>query len=629
MCGIAAIFNYDPSGTGVDRSSLLRMRESMISRGPDGAGEWFASNHRIGLAHRRLSIIDTSSAGAQPMHDIEKTLVIVFNGEIYNYQALRRRLEEKGCRFRSHSDTEVLLHLYREKGEQMVHELRGMYAFALWDEKRQALFLARDPFGVKPLYYADDGKVLRAASQVKALLAGDNVNTSPDAAGHVGYFLWGHVPEPFTLFEGIRSVPAGASMWVDANGAGAPRVFCSVKRILADAETDVRNNVSAETAGRIREILSDSVRHHLVADVPVGVFLSSGLDSTTVAALAAEANGKLSTVTLGFEEYRGTDRDEVPLAERVACQYGAKHQTIWVREQDFREDAGALMNAMDQPTIDGVNTYFVSKVARQAGLTVALSGLGGDELFAGYPSFKEIPKAVRRLSMFNTMPAVARGFRRVSALFLKRFTSRKYAGLLEYGGRYSGAYLLRRGMFMPWELPGLLDADLVRAGWEKLQPLAQLEETVAGLKSDRLRVAALEMTWYMRHQLLRDTDWAGMAHSVEIRVPFVDATVLRGLAPLLVARHAPGKVEMAQTAAPGLPKEILSRRKTGFSVPIRNWLIATNGIRPQERGLRGWTRYVYDVFTSSRTDTSKGTAWNTKVVSIAEQNSVSVQGLNS
>jgi asparagine synthase (glutamine-hydrolysing) len=401
MCGIAAIFRYDPSASEIDPAALLRVRDAMTSRGPDGAGEWYAPDRRVGLAHRRLSIIDPSTAGAQPMLDEEQTVVVTFNGEIYNYQVLRRMLEEKGHRFRSQSDTEVLLHLYREKGEQMVHELRSASPCGT---ARANAFSRADPFGIKPLYYADDGKVF--ASRLRSRRCWRRrINTSPDPAGHVGYFVGPH-PRTVHTFPGHSAASGGRFHVVDADGARTPHVFCSVKDILLDAENRALQRRRA--AGQIAQRNSfDSVRHHLIADVPVGVFLSSVLDSTTVAALAAEAGGQLNTVTLGFEEYRSTENDEVPLAELVARQYGAKHQTIWVRGQDFHEEGGALMHAMDQPTIDGVNTYFVSKVARQAGLTVALSGLGGDEIFAGYSSFEEIPSAVSRLSLFNSLPALA------------------------------------------------------------------------------------------------------------------------------------------------------------------------------------------------------------------------------
>jgi asparagine synthase (glutamine-hydrolysing) len=242
---------------------------------------------------------------------------------------------------------------------------------------------------------------------------------------------------------------------------------------------------------------------------------------------------------------------------------------------------------MDQPSIDGANTYFVSKAAKQAGLKAALSGLGGDELFGGYASFHQIPQLVRAVGKFPV--AAAKALRVISAPVIKHFTSSKYAGLLEYGGSYAGAYLLRRGLFMPWELPHLLDPDLVREGWRTLQPMLQLEATTKDIANDRLRVSALEMVWYMRNQLLRDSDWAGMAHSLEIRVPLVDLDLLRTVVPLISKLH--GKKEMAETPASPLPDAILSRRKTGFGVPITDWLVERGG-RSEGRGMRGWAMRI-------------------------------------
>src|SRR5438445_7482087 len=379
MCGIAAIFAYSTDAPAVDRDELIAIRDHMIARGPDGFGEWISPNRRAGLAHRRLSIIDLSPAGAQPMLLPERQLAVTFNGEIYNFRELRDGLKQRGHKFHSTSDTEVLLQLYTERGEAMVDLLRGMYAFAIWDGQRQGLFLARDPFGIKPLYFADDGKTLRAASQVKALLAGGQADTAPDPAGHVGFFLWGHVPEPYTLYRGIRSLPAGTTLWIGADGTKRQRTFFSVTEIFAKAEEsalrldreggEVARPVSHLPAPRsalLRSALLDSVRHHLIADVPVGVFLSAGMDSTTLAALAAQQGGTLRTVTLGFEEYQWTEKDETLLAKTVARQLGARHQTIWVNRSDFQAHVDRLFNAMDQPSTDGVNTYFVSLAAARA-----------------------------------------------------------------------------------------------------------------------------------------------------------------------------------------------------------------------------------------------------------------------
>jgi asparagine synthase (glutamine-hydrolysing) len=590
MCGIAGVFSYR-GDTPVSADELTVVRDAMQRRGPDGAGIWVSGNRSIGLAHRRLSIIDLSEAGAQPMAGNDGRLRIVFNGEIYNYRALRAELERKGCHFRSQSDTEVLLYLYAERGTDMVHVLRGMYAFAIWDENKKGLLLARDPFGIKPLYYADDGNTFRFASQVKALLRGQKIDTRPDPAGQVGFFLWGSVPEPYTLYQGIRALPAGCTLWVGESGSRQPAPFFNIAETLSEARVE-RAATREERLDHLRAALLDSVQHHLVADVPVGVFLSAGLDSTTLAALAVETSSTpLHTVTLGFNEYRGTDNDETILAGKVADQYRTMHHTRWVAREDFMNERERLFRAMDQPTIDGVNSYFVSKAAVESGLKVAISGLGGDELFGGYPSFRDIPRMAKLLSPFNSVPGLSRMFRWASAPVLKRLTAPKYAGLLEYGGTYSGAYLLRRGLFMPWELPELLGDRITRDGWNELHPLMRLEQTARGAISDRVKVSALEMSWYMRNQLLRDADWAGMAHSLEIRVPLVDIELTRRIAPLLTGTF-PHKRDMARTPRVSLPTEILDRRKTGFGVPVREWLMQSGGRQLGERGLRGWARQV-------------------------------------
>ena len=391
MCGIAGIFSYRAEASAVDVAALVRVRDHMARRGPDGAGLWISSDRRIGLAHRRLAIIDLSEAGAQPMASTDGRLQIVFNGEIYNYRELRADLEAKGHVFRSQSDTEVLLHLYAEHGEDMVHRLRGMYAFAIWDGAREGLFLARDPFGIKPLYYYDNGRQFFFASQVKALLAHGGLGLSPEAAGYTGFLLWGFVPEPYTLYKDVFALPAGTALWVTERGPGAPRPFFDIARIVAEAEQEPAMLTPEETHEALRSAVLDSVKHHLIADVPVGVFLSAGLDSTTLTALAAEQQADLRTFTLGFREYQGREQDEVPLAEAVARQYGTRHVTRWIDKKEFQEDRDALFSAMDQPSINGVNSYFVSKAA------------AGDRSEGGYFRARR-RRVVRRLSLVPASP---------------------------------------------------------------------------------------------------------------------------------------------------------------------------------------------------------------------------------
>jgi asparagine synthase (glutamine-hydrolysing) len=587
MCGIAGIFAYSDAAPPVDREELLKIREVMINRGPDGAGVWISSDRRIGLAHRRLAIIDLTAAAAQPMTDFTGRYSIVFNGEIYNFRALKTSLEIQGYCFKSNSDTEVLLNLYAANGPEMVKDLRGMYAFAIWDNKKQSLFLTRDPFGIKPLYYADDGKTLRIASQVKALLKGGKVNTDAEPAGQVGFYIWGSVPEPFTLFKSIKALPAGSTLLIDTTGKKETGIFFHIaKEVMLQPDNDAGNK--NDRRAELRGALLDSIRCHLVADVPVGIFLSSGKDSTTITALTSEIKPEnLRTVTLGFEEYRGTRDDETPLAEVVARRYGTDHQTIWVSKDEFHADLEHIFSVMDQPTIDGINTYFVSKAASKAGLKVALSGLGADELFGGYPSFKEIPRMVGLFGMFRNLPWFGKLFRKYSTRFVNKLTSPKYAGIFEYATNYGSAYLLRRSLFMPWELSGFLEPEIIAKGWENLQTIFYLEDTVKNIPHANAKITALESCFYMRNQLLRDSDWAGMAHSIEIRVPFVDITLLRKI------KHIAGsdfvtKSELASTPVRLLPHQVLARKKTGFNIPTKLWI--TGG---SERGLRGWSHEVY------------------------------------
>ncbi|MDP7601308.1 MAG: asparagine synthase (glutamine-hydrolyzing), partial [Rhodospirillales bacterium] len=347
MCGLTAIFSYGDNAPNVDEAELLRMREVMIARGPDGAGSWISGDQHVGLAHRRLAIIDIGPTGAQPMALTDDAgnirLQITYNGEIYNFKQLRAGLIAEGRKFSTQSDTEVLLHLYDRDGVDMLRQLRGMFAFALWDEARQGLLLARDPYGIKPLYYADDGGTLRVASQVKALQTGGAISSTPNPAGHVGFFTLGYVPEPHTMYKDIQSLPAGSSLWIDKAGARAENRYFNLTREMAELEA----NGQQGSAEELRAALTESIEHHLVSDVPVGVFLSAGLDSASIMALTAEVAGRqVETMTLRFDEFSDGPLDEAPLAAEIATLYDTRHQTRTVKGSDFHTDKKKLLAAM-------------------------------------------------------------------------------------------------------------------------------------------------------------------------------------------------------------------------------------------------------------------------------------------
>ena len=592
MCGISGIFAYHDLAPPVDEGELLRVRDRMVARGPDAAGLWISDDRRVGFAHRRLAIIDLSPGGVQPMHDPETHNWIVFNGEIYNHQALRAQLNGAGVVTRSLSDTEVLLKLYALHGSAMLTMLRGMFAFAIWDAQKRHLFIARDAYGIKPLYIADDGRTLRFASQVKALLAGQ-VDARPEPAGHVGFLLWGSVPEPFTLYKGIRSMPLGHWLTVAHGRASEPVCFDSPALRLAQVPSVGADGEQA-ALHQIAEAVRDSVAAHMVADVPVGVFLSAGLDSTMLAACASKL-GSLRTLTLGFTEYANSVHDESTLAGNVADSLNANHTLHRISAADFANDRERLLAAMDQPSIDGINTWFVAKAAAQQGLKVALSGIGGDELFGSYPSFTQLPKLLKALRGFTTSPLVGRTVRKGLSVLSGALPSPKYAGLLEYGGTLGGAYLLRRGLFMPWEIAALLGRDMTAQGLTDLNTLEALAACKRGIGSERLAISALETQWYMKNQLLRDADWAGMAHSLEIRVPFVDMTLLGNFVEMTSLNPVQEKAMIARSVAPELPEAILNRPKTGFAVPIYQWL---NPDAPSSiSNHREWAQVLYRNFT--------------------------------
>ncbi|MCP4383338.1 MAG: asparagine synthase (glutamine-hydrolyzing), partial [Hyphomicrobiales bacterium] len=605
MCGLNGIFAYHHAASLPSREELIATRDHMRSRGPDGEGLWCDSSRRCGLAHRRLSIIDLSDAGLQPMVSGDGDLVIVFNGEIYNYRTLRAELERGGAQFRTRTDTEVLLHLYARDGVAMTSALRGMYAFAIWDERRGGLFLARDPLGIKPLYTSNDGWTFRFASQVKALLAGGNVSRDPEPAGVVGFHLFGSVPEPFTVYREIRAFPPGHHQWVDATGPREPRAFANVADELAQGTS--RSLPEEGLQESVRSAALDTVRAHLEADVEVGVFLSGGVDSGALLGLMRDAGRRHArAITVSFEGFVGTINDETGLAARVARQYGAEHHIRLVRTTELNDDLPAILEAMDQPSIDGINAWFIAKAARECGLKVALSGVGGDELVAGYPSFVDIPRSVRWMQLPGAIPGLGVGIRRLSAAVMPVLARRfpKALGVVEYGGSYTGAYLLRRGLYLPFELTKTLDDETVRDGMKRLEPLSLL---ATGLKPDpgspAGRVAALEVVNYMRNQLLRDADWAGMAHSVEVRTPLADLQFLRRLAGY-APRMSAGVGKRALAAAPSepLPPDLVERPKTGFGVPANAWLADRIGSRKGDASMgatsRLWARRVADSYAS-------------------------------
>lgn len=600
MCGIAGIFSYANPAPDVDEGELVRIRDHMTARGPEGFGCWISPDRRIGLAHRRLALIDLSDDGLQPMSD-GAALTITYNGEIYNYQALRRELEASGAVFRTRSDTEVILHGFSAYGPNFFARLRGMFALAIWNAETRQLTLARDGYGIKPLYYANSGGSVRFASSVKALLAGGQLSRDPDYAGQAGFYMLGSVPEPFTTYAAISALPAGTYMTCGDGGTSAPATHMSIAAIYLAAEQEAASLSisSSEAAEMAHAALLDSVRHHLIADVPVATFLSAGIDSGAILGLACEAGAShIRALTLGFGEYAGLADDEQTLAAVTASHYGVTMTARTVDRAEFLADSAAILAAMDQPSIDGPNSWFISKFAREQGFKAALSGLGGDELLGGYPAFRDVPRWNRVMAPLHRTPIISNAITLIgqASSLTHLGLSPKALALLRYGHSVEGAYFVRRGLYMPWELDALMGQEAAREGRRRLDLFPRLA-SVAGEqgRNSFAQIATLEATQYMRNQLLRDTDWASMAHSLEVRVPLVDVDLLKIIAPLMLSGHiANGKHLLAHAPKRPLPDAIVNRTKTGFSIPVGQWL----GMQqPMSRKnpyayIRGWAKRV-------------------------------------
>jgi len=579
------------------------MARAMQHRGPDGEG-FLVNDPRapgLGLAMRRLAIIDLAG-GQQPVWNEARDVAVVFNGELYNYRELRERLARSGHRFSTQSDTEILVHAWEEWGEEFLDELRGMFAFALVDFRKHynagpLLLLARDPLGIKPLYYAQTAEGFAFASEVRALMASGvpSPRVSPDAL--TSYLLFGSVSEPVTMFEGVFSVPPGHRVLLYIpDRRRLPRAHPWWDPARSPAAKDPLAPRDFPAAARaLRPLLEDSVRAHLIADVPVGLFLSSGLDSGAIAALAAREHAGIQSFTLAFP---GTAFDESELTRLVARRCGTRHSELPLQGHEIPARLDEALAALDQPTMDGINTYFVSWAARQVGLKVALSGLGGDELFAGYSTFRDTPRLEWVASAAKMVPA---GLRKASAGILQgpllpgrsADAARKATAVWRDRTVLPHEYFFARTLFPPGEIEKLMEPRFrpssVAPDGHSLEPtwLGWLERA-----ADQTRylggvgaVSWLEMRSYMASTLLRDTDSVSMARSLEVRVPLLDTPLVEfvnALPDRARQRNGLPKALLVEALGTLLPPEITAQRKRTFTLPWNQWLAGPLKTRLQD-----------------------------------------------
>lgn len=568
MCGIAGLIgsNIPPEQR---QLAVERMCDAMRHRGPDDQGIISRGPATIGM--RRLAVIDPTG-GHQPMTSARGRYHLVFNGCIYNHGELRGELAAAGYPFQSRCDTEVLLAAFAHWGESCLRRLRGMFAFAVWDEVEQCLFLARDAFGIKPLYYALDGATDRLvfASELNAVLAAEPVRRQIDAHSVAEYLAYLAVPAPRTIYQGISSLGPGECARF-SNGNLEVRQWWRFPRPAAVAAIC---GTKFEFESELRARLADTVRAHRIADVPVGAFLSGGLDSSGIVALMTRAGtAQIKTFSIVFEEAAYSEAAPARLAAQAL---GTEHHEMLLTGSQVADDLDRLLQALDQPTGDGINTYYVSQAARAGGVTVALSGLGGDELFGGYPSFRDLPRIARCLPLWRGLPA---RLREVVSQRLARggVRQRKLADFLCHARNLNELCSLQRRLFSTVLGSSLLRPEVRQAlgAPEPHHPeLGRLSAELAGA-DDFQTISAWELRTYMADVLLRDSDVMSMAHSIELRVPFVNAPFIEWLW-AQPARFKSGggqsKSALADALSNVLPEEIRSRRKRGFTLPFAVWM---------------------------------------------------------
>ena len=573
MCGIFGIVGRNVR---IAEGVLERGTQSLAHRGPDDSGTILLRDSvpgpvEIGLGSRRLAILDLSPLGHQPMHDAETGNWIVYNGEIYNFLGVRKELEEAGTTFVSHTDTEVVLKAYARWGAECLTKFRGMFAFAIWDARRHVLFIARDPMGIKPLYYAQSGSYFLFASEVRTLLGTGPVPGKIDRAGLINYLTFGSAYDPYTLVEGVRALPAGHSLTWDDGKLRLSPYWDLLGESVSKPDPAVAEDEKLAVA-QLQPLLEESVRMQLVSDVPVGVFLSGGIDSSALVSILSRGGVTPSTFSIVFRE---AEFSEAEHSRAIAQHFRTDHHEIVVSQEDVLAALPQALRAMDLPTMDGVNTFFVSRETRAAGVKVALSGLGGDEVFAGYSSFRTVPRMERFSRFWKNVPRPIRGplASAFAALSPENDQNRKLASLAGDNGRAPHPYFLSRMLFTPHQRDLLFPG--VDAATAESAAAAQCNRLEQSLSLDAInRVSYLESRCYMLNTLLRDADFMSMSQGLEVRVPLIDHQLAKAVLSLPGAwkvNRTPKKL-LVEALGGSLPDEVVHRPKRGFTLPFEHWM---------------------------------------------------------
>src|SRR6266851_1019508 len=575
MCGIAAILGDLPS----DRveMSLRAMLDAQFHRGPDDGGSVVISTGQavLGLGNRRLAIQDVSPLGHQPMQNEDTGDILVYNGELYNAPQLKNSLASEGYRFCGHSDTEVLLRAYQHWGLECFDQLRGMFAFAMWDARRLRLVIARDHLGIKPLYYSCNDHWLACASEVQALTKSGLINSDIDRRALAGYLAYGGVQEPLTILENVFALPRGSWKEFDLFGREvAEGIYWRLPPLRHSVETQPLPRIMEEG----RALLRQSVKRHLLSDVRLGVFLSGGLDSTAILGLArdTEQANSLEAFTVSFPDDR-REEDEHKVARATASRFGARFHECQVSDNTAQGWIRDALGCIDQPSMDGFNTYIVSRAIRDQGIVVALSGLGGDEIFGGYNLFRRVPRTYNMMSWLNLLPSSMRiAACRLGTAFTNQVAARKAKEIVAADPGLIGIYFHYRRLLSDFNL-GSLGLNPKDLNLSEAFQLRDFRYQDCYLPGDHVAsVGRLDASFYLQNILLRDSDVFGMANSLEIRVPFLDRDLAEWAfslpGNLLLPRKAPSKYLLRRICADLYTKSQLKQPKRGFALPFAGWL---------------------------------------------------------
>tara|TARA_B100000886_G_C20414398_1_gene488593 strand:- start:365 stop:2146 length:1782 start_codon:yes stop_codon:yes gene_type:complete len=581
MCGFITSFGISFKNT--DFKSALK---HLSRRGPDSEGVW--TDDKVFMGSRRLAIFDLNNRSNQPMKSLCSRFIIVFNGAIYNYRELREYLLKKNINLKTESDTEVILELFVLEGSSMINKLKGMFAFVIWDSAKKEAFAARDPYGIKPMYigYSEEGLIL--ASQVKTLLHTKFIKKDIDLCSNYSFLNLGYVLEPRTWYKDIKALKPGSFIIIKEGKKVFEEQWYNIASIWELADSFKKKTSNNNCKNKIEKALTETINQHLISDVPIGIFLSSGIDSTLIAALASiNSKKKIIGITVCFDEFKNSMYDETSNARITAKKFGIEHHILRVSKEDFKNDFPKILDAMDQPSIDGINTWYASKAAAQLKLKVVFSGVGGDELLYGYDHFKTIPilfKFLKFIKKFKFLKILAKGFFNLLG-FIRKDIRWKY--LFKFSNSIFELWLIKRTI--------LTEKEIISKNYTFKNISTIFNKDILSsngphfFRNPKIKLSQIETIYYLRNQLLRDSDWASMYHGIELRTPFVDVKLLENLKEVMnECSSKKNKLSIISNFKAHFSENLNSNKKIGFQTPIHRWFIDDKNLKNFEKN-----KYIY------------------------------------